>query len=117
LGGISLLADGSIGFLFIARDDTHTGNIRITVYDTSGGSAFVDSALPGTGVATPYFVPFAAFVGVDLTIVRAIEMHISGQPELDAQIDFLATGIPEPTTWALIGAGLAGLGWMGRRRS
>jgi len=49
--------------------------------------------------------------------VHTTEVRFDGSLTLLVGIDnFSLAPVPEPGTWALMLAGLAGLGWMGRRR-
>ncbi len=45
-----------------------------------------------------------------------VNIHTSAYPDGEIRGFLVAAPIPEPAEWAMLGAGLAGLLWMGRRR-
>jgi hypothetical protein len=62
---------------------------------------------------------FSSFTGsADFASVDAISLTFAGPPAVDAVIDLVATStvnVPEPSTIAALGIGLAGIGFVRRR--
>jgi hypothetical protein len=96
------------------------GTIQFFVFDSSGNSAATAAfALAGPGT---FSIPFFGLGGVDLTNIASFRAFITGTGagalDLDAQFDnFRLTQVPEPGTYALMGAGLLGLALFRRRRA
>lgn len=106
---------------FFARS---TGDARFTdalrVGFSSGSAAFADFVLgaaqvvPG-GAWTRYTFSYAPH-GAGSTARFAIVYSGLADAADYVGIDTLTVAVPEPQTWALFAAGLAGVGWIGRRR-
>lgn len=102
--------------------------VVVTVYSGAGNFSTFTFSSPGLGfAATPYTVlnlAFAGFTvgggsGANFASVTAVTLFVDGSstPGLDFQIDYIqASEIPEPATFAVIGLGLAGIGFAGLRR-
>lgn len=87
-------------------------NFTWTVTDTSSNVATYTSSFPtlvGTNPAIPYAISLASFTGaglVDWTSINFISLSGGGPVSLDLTLKgpvTLATGVPEPGTWATAG--------------
>jgi len=76
--------------------------------NTSGSSA--PANLTGVSIALPSFGGLPGF-----SDIVAVRVDILGVADLDFSIDNI-TVVPEPSSIALMGLGLVGLGWRARRR-
>ncbi|MFN0184789.1 MAG: PEP-CTERM sorting domain-containing protein [Aquabacterium sp.] len=120
---VRLVVDGKLGrtaFDMISDPELSPGSAR--------GKAFTDADLDGAGVR------FVDVLYLDRLVVGGVfyedlytrmDLRFEGDGLL-GQLTFLADtdnasvdirpGIPEPSTYALLGLGLAGVGWVARRR-
>lgn len=106
---------------FYARADIAAGFMDQLAWGFSkGGASFADFAIgaPHTigGDWTRFQIDFAA-QGVGSTGRFAIVYTGSGDLANYVGVDTFAVAVPEPETWALMLAGLAGLGVLKRRRA
>lgn len=65
------------------------------------------------------FLDFSLFAGIDFTDINKIVFgaNINDEVDFDTSVGLLETvGIPEPASLTLLGAGLMGLGYFGKRR-
>jgi hypothetical protein len=65
-------------------------------------------------------IPFTAWSGVDFSQIKGAGMFLDLLASQDLRIDYISTGsdaapVPEPSTFLLLGAGIAGIGIMRRR--
>jgi hypothetical protein len=59
---------------------------------------------------------YSALVDAMLANEAYVNIHSSAYPNGEIRGFVVAAPIPEPAEWAMLGAGLAGLVWLGRRR-
>jgi hypothetical protein len=104
--GMDLFSGASASGLTLTADFDGTGDQTISVFDILGA--------PGTGfLGIIGDVPISTlfFTDEDLPSSQPFEIY-----EIDNLSFAAATTVPEPATLALLGAGLAGLAWVARRR-
>ncbi len=117
LGGIDLTAGGAIGFFLSFPNPIDN---ELTISFLINGVSDSSQTFPDGSSGDDFFILFA-----DAGIAAATDsilMTVSDGFGWDAQIDLVETrerppgGVPEPATLLLMGAGLAGLGSMRRRK-
>jgi len=104
-------------------------NLTFTAYTTLSDFSRIQFNTPGLLSNAPVFLPFATFTafggGADFANIRALTMSVADtipREDLDLRLRLLQTSSPptfdiiEPTSLAIFGAGLAGLGFSARRR-
>jgi PEP-CTERM motif len=102
------LADSSVGSVPVSIGAWHNYTMDFN-FATGIQSAFIDGALIGTG-------PIASAS----TEIDAIQIGIneaSGSTAAGFADNLSLTSVPEPSTWAMLLAGFAALGFMGFRRT
>lgn len=67
---------------------------------------------PGTFFQAP-----ATYIACGKAGENIVGHNVCGQGSFAARVSFEAVPVPEPSTYALFGVGLAALGWVSRRRS
>jgi len=120
-GGAGLNLYDSVGVRYLITSTVDTGGTAIFRFYTSAGN-FIEGTdvIPALAPAGPRQLDFSSFTttGVfDLNAVRAIEVTLVGNTNLDLTVDFVETYTPEPLSFVLTGAGLLALGLLRRRRS
>ena len=109
-------AGGFAGFMYIVREDVAGGLFRFDSLDAIGAPVTLIGLLRGIVVAearleTGSAVTSAAFSGLDLD-----ELFVDPHYSLDNVVVHTVTAVPEPSTYALMLAGLAGAGFVARQR-
>jgi hypothetical protein len=91
------------------RAGTYTATIPLDE-ETSYDPAFLAANGGTTGGA------YSALVDAINANEAYVNIHTSAYPNGEIRGFLVAAPIPEPAEWAMLGAGLAGLVWLGRRR-
>lgn len=102
-------------FQILARTDSTQANRAMLTMTVNGVS--VSQMLTGTAF-TPITFAFSSFAGVNFASITNLVLRIDAtQAGADVSIrDFTANTIPEPATYVLTGAALAGLAFIRRRK-
>lgn len=126
LGGVGLGVDltqgGALQYVHISviQADLTGSTVHFRLYTDAGNMSEADVTLPAG--PSEHFLSLADIAaintlgsGVDLTDVRAIELYAVGSASFDVGIDIIEV-VPEPASLTLLGAGIMGLGYFGKRR-
>ncbi|MEO8038992.1 MAG: laminin B domain-containing protein [Betaproteobacteria bacterium] len=100
--GLQLLFRGA------SNPDTNWTSFSVALNE----SAWHLGTLDGTA---PTEAQFRSVLG-DLTVLRIRGEYVAGVVETTSLDNVVLTAVPEPGTWALLGAGLGLIGWQARRR-
>ncbi|MCK9994376.1 MAG: hypothetical protein Dbin4_02896 [Alphaproteobacteria bacterium] len=91
----------------------------LQLFDENGVSAIHEfSNLVAITTPTHLYLPFALFAGFDFTEVDKIIFgaNINSEVDFDTQVALIEAVVPEPASLTLLGAGIMGLGYFGKRR-
>lgn len=114
---LNLDMTGYAGFTFDLLSTDQNGTVTIEVGNPSS-SAFVNIFAGQAPPTVNLFVSKASFFGlIDWADVDFIKITLqAGGPDGDIAIDNLNLAVPEPSTYALLGAGLMALGFLRRKK-
>jgi hypothetical protein len=111
--GANLSGETSFQLLGVESDLAVTYTITVV---SSTGTASLALSTPAGFTGNLNFA-FSSFVGsLNPASVSSIALEVDGVAAADALIEAFVA-VPEPGTAAVLGLGLCGLAWMGRRRS
>ncbi len=101
------------GFLFSAASDLGYS----LGFQVNGQNSSTSVLVPSGNVTGNFGVGFASFAGVNWANVTSIVISANGSKAAsDLDLSPLVAGVPEPSTYALMGAGLLALAGLARRR-
>jgi len=102
----------SMDITFDWDNQTQSQTVNYLLYDT-GGPNITDPAQRAL-----FSAPLSDWDQADFADLTSARFDVLGVQDLDFSIDSIhLAAVPEPTTLALMGLGLAGLGWRGRRKA
>ena len=113
LGGVDITLGGLVDRLLVDVLGGDAG-FKFEITDTGGDTATFEQLLNGTELLAPLLSSFTNAGAVDFTMVDKLKLSLNSVPDSDATITFIAVGVPEPSSIALLGMGVFGL--IGRRR-
>ncbi|MFZ5836668.1 MAG: PEP-CTERM sorting domain-containing protein [Pseudomonadota bacterium] len=120
LGSADLTEGGSsdsFRVVILSADDGVDWSLSVTDGDSTFTHFFENVGV--ISAATDYFLSFSLFSGIDFTDVNSIVLgaNVTNTVDFDTSVALIETyGIPEPASLTLLGAGIMGLGYFGKRR-
>lgn len=108
---------GNVTSVSIVGIDVGANGLQINAYDAiSGGSLVGTSQVFGSDVGVGEFYT----VGATASLIKRVEIfqvqNVTGDGILLDNLEFTTSAVPEPASLALVGAGLATLAFVRRRR-
>jgi hypothetical protein len=91
---------------------SYTGAASVTVTEVADGASFgdLDAPVSFTDTVNGLGSPFVGRIQKDRSVVQPLYYAYFDTEQLDFRVDVVASGAPEPATWAMMLAGFFGLG-------